>query len=216
MDDETRAARPGWYVVQVPTGSEERMCAAIRRACDEADAAAPGGGKVGLGSCFSPKFAGRKKRMGEWRDVERALLPGYVVADVRDPAALDRALGGVRGLCRVLTANGAYSPLDGAERGWIEGATGGGDRTIPLSFGHREGDRLVVTSGPLEGREAMVTGYDRRNCMAHLELHAGPVTIRTTVGLVVMPSGKVKQVAPRRLDEDHGRKGKRTGDGKRR
>lgn len=191
---ETPQARSGWYVVQVITGAEERMCDAIRRACDEHDGAARADGdRVALKECFSPRFASRRKRMGEWRGVERALLPGYVIADVRNPAMLAQSLRNVQDFARVLASDETYSPLNDAERTWLEAQSSETDRTIPLSFGHREGEKLVVTSGPLKGNEAMITKVDRKNCMAHVEFHAGPITIKTTVGLVVEPNGKIAQ-----------------------
>ena len=40
MDGAEKHPRPGWYVIQVQTGSEERMSRTITRACNEFDAAA--------------------------------------------------------------------------------------------------------------------------------------------------------------------------------
>ena len=195
MDEERRRPRPGWYVIQVSTGSEDRMCRAITRVCKELDEAAEeGASTVGLKECFSFRFASRKKRMGEWHDINRALLPGYVIADVRDPAMLARALRNLRSFARVVTSGEAYSPLDDDERRWLESQSRVGERVIPLSFGYKEGDALVITSGPLKGNEAMVTRVDRKNCMANVELHVGSITFKTTVGLVVLPGKGTTQV----------------------
>ena len=194
MNEQERPQRPGWYVVQVTGGSEERMCRKIERACVELDATNTDGARVGLKECFSPRYASRKKRMGRWYDVERPLMPGYVVADVLDPAMLARALGSLNAYCRVLTSGKAYCPLDDAERQWIQGQTSAGNRTVPLSLGYKEGEKLVITDGPLKGREALITKIDRKNSLAHLELHAGQMTIKAKVGLVILPGGKTLQV----------------------
>ena len=183
----------GWYVVQVTAGSERRMCAAIRRACAEADERA-GEPRVGLEEVFNPRYASRKKRMGNWYDTVRMLLPGYVIAVVRHPAGLARALRGLEGFARVLASQETYSPLDKAEREWLESQTRPGERIVPLSFGCKRGDKLIVSEGPLKGREAMITKLDRKNCIAHVELHVGQMTLKTAVGLVVMPSGKVRNL----------------------
>ena len=171
MGEQRRPPQPSWYIVQVESGSEERMCHAIRRACKELDRTLDGASHVGLAECFSPRFKTRKKRMGEWYDTERALLPGYVVAVAQDPAMLARALQNLQDFARVLANGQTYSPLDEAERRWLEAQSKEGDRTVPLSFGFKDGGKLVVTSGPLKGYETMVTSIDRKNCMAHVELH---------------------------------------------
>lgn len=193
----THDMRPaaGWYVVQVSTGGEERMCARITRACADADDRAQDGQQtVGLRECFSPRFASRKKWKGEWLDIERPLLPGYVIADVDNPAALARALRGIPDFARVLAAEETYAPLDERERTWLESQTKVDKRVVPLSFAYKEGDKLTVTDGPLKGNEVLIKKLDRKNSMAHIEFHVGPMTFKATVGLVIMPSGKVRQL----------------------
>ena len=180
--------KPGWYVIQVSTGSEQRMCRAIERACAEHDDAAESDdSRVGLKECFSPRFASRKKRKGQWYDVERALLPGYVIADVRNPMMLAHALHSVNAFCRVLSSDETYVPFDSYEQEWIEAYTSKGERVVPMSFGHRENDSVKIVNGPLRGQEARITRIDRSNCMAHLEFHVGPIRIKTTVGLGILP-----------------------------
>ena len=139
MSKSEKHARPGWYVVQVTPGAELRMCEMIKQACAELDSKIPNADeRDNLRDCFSPRFATRKKRMGEWYDVSRPLLPGYVIADVRDPAKLASALRGVREFCRVLASDETYSPLDDVERRWVQAQSKENDRTIPLSFGYKE------------------------------------------------------------------------------
>jgi len=194
MGESTASPKSGWYFVQVNTGSEDRMCDVIVRACAEHDDAAPREERVGLKECFNPKFASRRKWKGDWQNIERPLLPGYVIVDVRNPAILAQTLRSIRAFCRVLAAEETYIPLSERERGWVESQTKIDDRVIPLSFGYKEGDKLTVTDGPLAGNEVMITSFDRKNCLAHIEFHLGPMTFKTTVGLVIMPSGKVRQV----------------------
>ena len=192
---ERKRAGCGWYVVQVTPGSERRMCAAIERSCEELDGGAGGGPRIRLEECFCPRYASRKKRMGNWHDTTRMLLPGYVIAVVRNPARLALALRGLGDFARVLSSSDekAYSPLDEAEREWLESQTVPGERIVPMSFAVKEGAKVVVTDGPLAGNEAMITRIDRKNCIAHVEFHAGTMTLRTTVGLAIMPSGVVRQ-----------------------
>ena len=179
-------AKPGWYVVQVETGREQGACEAIERAGRLADGRDAGGGPL-VREAFSPRYTSRFKLHGEWRDEERRLLPGYVVVVTEEPWRLAQALRGVPGFTRVLKAGETFAPLKDEDRGWIERWTTEGDRTIPMSVAYKAGDRIVVTEGPLKGREGLIKKVRRRQCLAELEIRAGTMTIRTTVGLAVLP-----------------------------
>jgi transcriptional antiterminator NusG len=80
-----------------------------------------------------------------------------------------------------------FVPLSDNDRGWIERWTAEGDRAIPMSVAYKEGDRIVVAEGPLKGMEAMITQVKRRQNLAKIEIHAGAITIRASVGLAVLP-----------------------------
>ena len=179
-------AKTEWYVVQVGTGRELAMCELIERACKAADAERLGD-KPLINEVFSPRYRSQYKLQGEWHDEDRLLLPGYVVVVTDNPWELARVLHGVSGLTRILTMGEAFAPLSNDDRSWIERWTTEGDRTIPMSVAYKEGDRVVVTSGPLKGYEAMIVRIKRRQSLAELEIHAGALTIRTTVGLAVLP-----------------------------
>lgn len=178
--------KAAWYVIQVQTGRELAACEAILKACaNEREVLADGSPLVG--ECFAPRYSAQFKLHGEWHSEERLLLPGYVVAVTADPWRLMRLLRQVSGLTRLLTMGEAFLPLSDDDRGWIERWTHEGDRTIPMSVAHKVGDKLVVTEGPLKGHEAMIVRIKRRQSLAELEIHAGQLTIRTTVGLAVLP-----------------------------
>ncbi len=193
----------GWYIVQVKTGREELMCETIRRACQGLVADAPSAplseeddGELEefyaeaeplLLECFTPSFVTRLKYRGKWENIEKPLLPGYVIAVTSDPIALFHTLRKVRAFTRLLTMTGEITPLREDERTWIESFTKKDERVVPISIAYREGDTLVVTDGPLKGREALVKKVIRKKCLALLELHVGTVRITTTVGLAVMP-----------------------------
>lgn len=174
----------GWYVVQVMAGQERKVCTLMRAVCEAVHTKddAPL-----LDEAFSPTYRTRAKWGGEWRDVERAFLPGYVVAVTPDPAALVVRLRRVPEFTRLLSAGETFMPLTDAERTWLDEFTGKGERAIPMSFGYREGDSVVVTVGPLRGREALVTRVNRKKCLAYLEIEVGGKRITTKVGLGVLP-----------------------------
>ena len=183
--------KPGWYVIQVRSSTEDGMCRRIEKACAVHDENAEGAAsRVGLSECFSPRFRTQRKWEGEWRDVEHLLLPGYVIADVRNPVQLAEAIRKIRDLCRLLSNGETYEPLNKGEREWIEGQTKKGDRVVPMSFARKvnPGDSIEITEGPLSGFLGKVVKIDRANSLAHIELHVGQMTIKTKVGLAVMPS----------------------------
>ena len=178
--------RPGWYVLQVETGREEKACETVRRACAQADAL-DGAAEPTLVEAFSPTYRSRFKLRGEWHDEERRLTPGYVVAVTARPGRLAQVLRAAPGFERLLTAGETYASLSKDDRAWIERWTSEGDRVVPLSVAYKEGDRIVVTEGPLKGREASIVRVRRRQCLAEIEIRAGQLRIRTTVGLAVLP-----------------------------
>ena len=183
--------KQGWYVVQVQTGREQMMCELIERTCAEADLAS-GEERELLQECFSPKFRTRRKHDGEWRDEELLLLPGYVVCVTDAPDALRQHLWRLPEFTRLLTMGETFVPLRDDERNWMEEWTKNGDRVIPLSVAYKKGDVLVVTEGPLKGREGMITRINRRKCLAFLELHVDGKRITTTVGLAIVPESQTE------------------------
>ncbi len=179
-----------WYVIQVQVGREQKACEVIRLVCGVASRPSTRqqvGERTLLEECFSPTYAHRRKVKGEWIEEELLLLPGYVIAATRDPWALSRIIYKAPEFTRLVTVGKTFVPLSADDRSWIERWTTEGDRTIPISFGYKEGDKVVVTDGPLVGHEAMITRVNRRKRVAHLEIRAGQLTIRTTVGLEVLP-----------------------------
>ncbi|MDO4404130.1 MAG: transcription termination/antitermination NusG family protein, partial [Atopobiaceae bacterium] len=173
-------AESGWYVAQVQTGREQAMCTVIERACQ---GATTHDGSPLLEECFSPTYIHRLKYNGEWCDVEKRLLPGYVVVVTSSPVSLFHRLKRIREFARLLTMAETFVPLNEAERAWMDENTTTDNRVIPISFGYRKGDALVVVDGPLKNHEGMITRVVRKKCLAIVEIHAGSVRIVTEVGL---------------------------------
>lgn len=181
--------REEWYVVRVESRRERVACSEIEEAARALELR-EGRGEQILSELFWPRFATQRKSGGEWRRVERPLIPGYVIAATSEPSALARALRLAASPMRVLTFGGAYVPLLAEERAWIESYTGRGERVVPMSVAYKEGDTLVVASGPLKGREATIVRTVRSKNLAHIELHVGGLRIKTVVGLGVLPKEK--------------------------
>ena len=52
----------------------------------------------------------------------------------------------------------------------------------------RDGDTLLVTEGPLKGREGMITRVNRHKSLAFLEFQIGGKRVTTRVGLGILKS----------------------------
>ena len=165
-----------WYVVQVATGRERAMCELIGRV-------AP---KGLVGECFSPRYQTQKKVKGEWLDVECPLLPGYVIVDTAEPELLMQTLRKIPDFTRLLSMGETFVPLDKRDMEWMGAFTQRGRRTVPMSVGVMEGDRVVVTSGPLKGHEALIKSVNRHRSLAILELQICGRTVTTKVGLGIV------------------------------
>lgn len=182
--------QPGWYVIQVQTGREQQMCRVIERVCAEADLVSDEDEQL-LEECFSPTFQTEHKIGGEWKQVEKLLLPGYVIAVTARPDAVVQQLRRTPEFTRLLSTGETFVPLRDDERAWMEEFTKRGERTIAMSVGYREGDRVVVTQGPLKGREGVITRVNRKKSLAFLEMHVGGMTIKTMVGLAIVSEADI-------------------------
>ena len=185
------AKKSDWYVIQVRTGSERRMCDLIAKTVEVHNAATAFEDMIRLEECFSASFMTQKKIHGKYVEVERLLMPGYVVAVTSTPTQLAEVLRGIRAFCRILAVGDRYIPLAGPERAWLEETTKVNARLLPMSFGFKVGDTLTVTKGPLQGYEAIISRADRENSLAHVEVHVGPMTVKATVGLGILPEQRL-------------------------
>lgn len=165
-----------WYVIQVIKGREEAMAELIGRVVP----------KPALDECFYPRFATEIKVHGRWIPVEKPLFPGYLIGVTDDPETLESALTRIPEFARVLTQGDTFVPLARDERELIGGFTKPGNRVVPMSMGIKQGDMVVVTSGPLVGRQALIKSINRRKSIAFLELNLCGRTVGTRVGLGIL------------------------------
>lgn len=169
-----------WYVIQVMKGREDSMASLIGRVVP----------KPLLQEVFSPKYATEIKVRGRWVPVQKTLLPGYLIAVTSDPEGLEAMLRDLPEFARLLAQGNEFVPLAPAEVEVIGGFTKPGDRVVPMSVGVKDGDRVVITQGPLVGHEAMVKEIWRRKSIAILEIDMCGRTVTTRVGLGVLSKEK--------------------------
>lgn len=181
-----------WYVIQVLKGREDAMANLISRVVPSSV----------LTECFNPKFATETKVRGRWVQVHKDLFPGYIIAITSDPQALEDQLLRMDEFARVLTQGERFVPLAKDEMQLVAAFTQRGSRVVPLSRGVKEGDRVVVTEGPLMGREYLIKSVNRHKSLAILEVNLCGRPVTTRVGLAVLskvdsPEAKLAALYPR-------------------
>ena len=170
------AQSPRWYVIQVVTGKEEAMCRLIERLAPEGS----------LDECFTPRYATEMKVRGEWVPARKPLFPGYIIAASDRVDLLAETLRRTPEFTRLLSVGETFVPLHAEDQAWIGAFTKRGDRTVPMSKGVMEGDRVVVLDGPLVGCEAMIKSVNRHKSLAILEFEICGRRVTTKVGLGIV------------------------------
>ncbi len=165
-----------WYVVQVRTGTEEN----IRIQCGKRLTGDT------LSNCFIPYYEERKRRQGSWKTEKKILFPGYVFLDTEDICEAAAALRNVIGLTKVLGFDGEEAiPLTEAEVEFLR-QFGGENQVAEMSEGIIEGTQVMIYSGPLKGKEALIKRIDRHKRKAYLELEMFGRVQRVEVGLEIV------------------------------
>lgn len=185
-------ALPRWYAVQVEAGREDAACALVLRTARAA----------GLADAFDELFVPKRRTLskveGELVEGEEPLFPGYVIAVAR-PRDLDAVAAALRRsprFARLLAYGSEFAPLSDQEVSWICAFTQRGSRTVGMSEGFVEGGRVVVTSGPLVGREALVRKVDRRRRTAEVELSICGRKVTTKLGLSLVKKERLREGCP--------------------
>ena len=165
-----------WYVVQTMAGREFAVQRQIEQfASDDV-----------LDECFVPQYEVQKHLRGEWRTCTAVLFPGYLIVVTDRVDELEAQLRRVPAFARVLSNDGGFVPLERDEVAWIDAFTEKGHRTVGVSEGVIEGDRIIVLKGPLVGREGWIRKINRRKRTAYLEIEMFGRTIQTKIGLGIV------------------------------
>ncbi|EET60478.1 transcription termination/antitermination factor NusG [Marvinbryantia formatexigens DSM 14469] len=148
-----------WYVMQVQTGMEERICAQCRRKISE----------TVLEQCFIPRYEVKKHIQGVWKTQKQILFPGYVFVVTSDIQNLHEELKKVIGLTKLIGTGREIVPISENEKEFLLGF-GGKEQVVQMSEGIITGSRVVIHSGPLKGKEGYIRKIDRHKRKAWLEL----------------------------------------------
>lgn len=165
-----------WYVIQVRTGTEDK----IVKACELLIA------KECLEECFIPRYTRVKKIRGFWIEVEEKLFPGYVFMISNDVARLFQELKRIPDLTKMLGKyeNEVY-PLNEDEVVFLK-SFGKEEHVVDMSVGYIEGDKIRVTSGPMMGKEGLIKKVDRHKRLAFIEVEFFGKITSAKVGLEII------------------------------
>lgn len=164
------------YVIQVIGGREKRAREAIAR---ELGTAAE--------DVYLPSCEVAKKVHGTWRRVQSLLFPGYVFVQTEEPRRLFESLRKVGGHARMLgVTGGSFDALTDDEVAWLDAVTDSGGHVMGMSEAVQEGDRVIVTDGPLRGRETQIVRVDRHKRLAWIRVSMLGRETTVKVGLEVV------------------------------
>lgn len=172
-----------WYVIQVFSGREQTVCDFVTQALE---GVADEAGKPVLRECFVPRYQTERKFRGEYRPVLRSMFPGYVIAVTRRVGLLNRHLKRIPQFTKILGSEQSFVPLDRAEKALINAFTTEQHRVVRMSKAVSCGDHVVVTEGPLLGREGWIVQMNRRKGTARVETKMFGRTLNVEIGLAVV------------------------------
>lgn len=165
----------GVYVVQVIGGRESTARSLLyKHAFDCMD------------ECFLPKYELMKRKEGEWHKVKKPLFPGYLFVRTNNPEQLSARMRAIPVFMRLLGSNDQFIPLAPDELLWFNTFTDMGKYLVEMSRGVIEGDRVIVTEGPLKGHEAMITKINRHKRLAYVDLHMFGRDRTVSIGLEIV------------------------------
>ena len=164
------------YVIQVIGGKEQHVCDLIN--CQL---------KGMINDCYVPRREVMRRVEGEWVTTREALFPGYIFVETREIQLVMESLARIPAFTRLLgVSDERVIPLSPDEVAWLTALMKPLDKVVEMSVGVIEGDRVMVTSGPLKGHEALISKIDRHKRAAYLDMRMFGRTKTIKVGLEIV------------------------------
>lgn len=164
-----------WYTIQVRTGSEKMICEKIIQT-------------VGVDlyqECFVPLAEYIVKRNGVYQKMIRPLFPGYLFIVTDCIEQVSAQLSKISAFKRVLKSDNIFTPIEQEEADLIAGLY---DDTylVRLSKGMIVNSRVMVLSGPFQGREGLIKKIDRhrRTGLVEMSMMGRPMQIQIPLEIV--------------------------------
>ena len=163
-----------WYVIQVYTGKELEIAQQCR------DRVVMEGEDV-----FVPLAERWTKIRGERTLITSRLFPGYVFIETERIEDFYKRLNRIFAMTRVLRTGDEMTPIQKEEEAHLR-KLGGEEHVVKYSEGYIEGDKLVVTSGPLKDFEGNVKKILRHKRLVVMEFSLLGRSVEVTLGLGVV------------------------------
>lgn len=151
-----------WYVLQVRTGSEERIIAQCKNIMSEEI----------LKRCFVPYYEEKKKIDGEWKKLQKLLFPGYIFMVSEHIDEVEKQMKKVFGMKKILKTGEEIVAISKKEENLLKRLGLDDKELVEMSEGIIEGEQIIVTDGPLIGMEGIIRKVDRhkRKCWFETEM----------------------------------------------
>lgn len=148
-----------WYVIQALKGYEEDICRDIKDILDA---------KL-YEYCFVPMSERQHRKEGKFTLLREPLFPGYLFIVSNNIEEVATAIQKISKFKRILRTGETFSSLEKEEvKNFLTFIDE--DFVVTISKGFIAGDEIIVTEGPLRGREGMIKKIDRHKRMAFVKL----------------------------------------------
>lgn len=163
-----------WYVVQVRTGMEQEIMTQCRKIIPSSI----------LERCFIPYYEMMKKYQGEWHKEKKVLFPGYVFMSTDDIDSLYMELKRVIGLTKLIGNGEEIIPLRQEDTRFLK-KFGKEKQVVKMSKGVILDEKVIITDGPLKGKEGIIKKIDRHKRKAYLAVPIFGRILDAQVGLEI-------------------------------
>ena len=164
------------YVIQVIGSKEQHVCDLVKRQLNNM-----------IEDCFVPRREVMRRAEGQWTTIRETLFPGYLFVETKEIQHVMERLARIPAFTRLLgVGDEKVIPLSPDEVAWLTTLMKPLDKVVEMSVGVIEGDRVMVTSGPLKGHEALISRIDRHKRAAYLDMRMFGRTKTIKVGLEIV------------------------------
>ena len=194
-----------WYVIQVQTGREEQII----------EEAGKYQVQEYFDSMFAPHCVKKKKYLGQWHTQQEILFPGYLFVISSRPEELYQALKRVPKFTKLLGTGEKWTPMTEEDIAIVRRLSGkqlsgeplsrkaeasagrpgekekseresGTSWLMDFSEGYIQGEKVIVTKGPLKGMESKISRIDRHKRLAWLTVELFGRTVELQAGLEIV------------------------------
>lgn len=120
---------------------------------------------------------------GAWHERERVMIPGYVFVQMTLSLWSYYRVTQIPCALRILPGNGEYHPVPERQMEWILEMTQGG-AAWGISTAEEQGDKIIVRTGPLIGREKNILKWDKRRRRCTMRISVLEEKRKIEVGLI--------------------------------